>query len=745
MSIKLLIYNRENKQTDITNLITSITWSGDYKSASRKLEFNLLSTCYTVNNVPVIPIEEGYMVVFYENNKELFRGFIYSVSRQSNQDISFVAYDHGQKLTDIKVAYNFKEVTANAIATQILTDYGLSIGEIAPASYPYSKIFIDVSMYESIMSAYTSESANNNKKYMILAKEGKINVIHKGEIKLELELAEGKNIINSTYSSSITNVVNKVLIVDESGNSVSSMTNEEELKLYGLFQRVLKEEENKDTSVEAKKLLKKREQSASLTGYGDTTCITGYAVTVLDNHTGLKGLFFIDTDKHTWQNGEYTIDLNINFENIMNEVSAGSDEKEETTDITDSSTSSTIDCPGNENFIKPIAGASVTSPYGNRKHPVTGVYKLHTGADLGASSGTSIKAMASGTITEVTRMHTAWGNRVVITHTGGKYATMYAHMSSITVKKGQAIKQGEEVGKVGSTGYSTGAHLHFEVWKEAKESNTTDPVAMIGKQAVWCNHTTHSTSSSTTSTSGGTRYKAEFTAYAAGDGCGWTTSSGKKADYTKKMCAAPKNFAFGTKFAISGTGSFLDGQTYTVEDRGGAIIQKGDGTYVIDILMESRSACLKFGRKTGYITVGGSTSSSSSSNVSTSSTNNSLDSKRNKVVEVAKSKVGCPYVWGATGPNSFDCSGLCVYSYKQAGITIPRTTWEQYKGGKSVPANESSMLKGDLIITNNQNHVIMYIGNGKIIHAPRAGKPVSIEAYGSYWKGVTVGVRRYIY
>lgn len=67
-------------------------------------------------------------------------------------------------------------------------------------------------------------------------------------------------------------------------------------------------------------------------GYGDTTCITGYGVTVTDSSTGLKGLFYIDTDSHTWENGEYKIALNLNYKNLMNEVEAGEDEeKQETT------------------------------------------------------------------------------------------------------------------------------------------------------------------------------------------------------------------------------------------------------------------------------------------------------------------------------------------------------------------------------------------------------------------------------
>jgi 3D (Asp-Asp-Asp) domain-containing protein len=136
-------------------------------------------------------------------------------------------------------------------------------------------------------------------------------------------------------------MVNKVLIVDDNGNKVSEVKNDEWLKTYGLFQDVYKLQEDKDSNAEAKAMLKDIEQTCSLTGFGDTTCITGYGVQVKDTHTGLVGLFYIDSDTHTWEGGNYTIDLELNFKNIMNEVSVGEDEKENTSVNLDGSTTVT--------------------------------------------------------------------------------------------------------------------------------------------------------------------------------------------------------------------------------------------------------------------------------------------------------------------------------------------------------------------------------------------------------------------
>ncbi len=96
-----------------------------------------------------------------------------------------------------------------------------------------------------------------------------------------------------------------------------------------------------------------------------------------------------------------------------------------------------------------------------RKNPVSGIYKRHTGTDIGASYGAAIVAANSGTVT-LAGWNSGYGNCVIIDHGGGR-ATLYAHMSAYSVSKGQKVTKGQRIGSVGSTGNSTGPHLHFEV------------------------------------------------------------------------------------------------------------------------------------------------------------------------------------------------------------------------------------------------------------------------------------------
>lgn len=102
--------------------------------------------------------------------------------------------------------------------------------------------------------------------------------------------------------------------------------------------------------------------------------------------------------------------------------------------------------------------------FGNRFHPIDKRNKPHFGVDISAKAGTAIHAAASGTIKSTVRSDTGYGNQVTIEH-GYGFKTRYAHMYLFMVEEGQSVKKGEIIGFVGSTGKSTGDHIHYELWK----------------------------------------------------------------------------------------------------------------------------------------------------------------------------------------------------------------------------------------------------------------------------------------
>ena len=118
-------------------------------------------------------------------------------------------------------------------------------------------------------------------------------------------------------------------------------------------------------------------------------------------------------------------------------------------------------------FIWPVYGI-ISSPYGWRIHPIKKVKSFHTGIDLAATEGTPVFAADDGVV-EFAGRNGGYGNFILIDH--GVYSTAYAHLSRIDVYEGQRVKKGQLIGRVGSTGLSTGPHLHFEVRYRGRHMN----------------------------------------------------------------------------------------------------------------------------------------------------------------------------------------------------------------------------------------------------------------------------------
>ncbi|GHT48368.1 peptidoglycan-binding protein LysM [Spirochaetia bacterium] len=124
-----------------------------------------------------------------------------------------------------------------------------------------------------------------------------------------------------------------------------------------------------------------------------------------------------------------------------------------------------------ELFVYPVTGR-LSSSYGWRKDPFTGLRRYHRALDLSAPLGTPVKASMAGKVTTVS-VDDTYGNYVIITHSGG-FQSMYAHLKTVSAKQGASIRQGEPLGEVGSTGHSTGAHLHFAIYKNNAAVNPLD-------------------------------------------------------------------------------------------------------------------------------------------------------------------------------------------------------------------------------------------------------------------------------
>jgi cell wall-associated NlpC family hydrolase len=116
----------------------------------------------------------------------------------------------------------------------------------------------------------------------------------------------------------------------------------------------------------------------------------------------------------------------------------------------------------------------------------------------------------------------------------------------------------------------------------------------------------------------------------------------------------------------------------------------------------------------------------------------------------AVAQLGKPYVWGGTGPVGCDCSGLIMMAYRAAGVSLPRTTFQQVYAGTAV-YSFSDLMPGDLLFTpgsdgtaEDPGHVGMYVGQGLVIQAPQTGEDIEVTPFKGYWQQNVVAVRRVV-
>ena len=133
--------------------------------------------------------------------------------------------------------------------------------------------------------------------------------------------------------------------------------------------------------------------------------------------------------------------------------------------------------PSSSGFVFPLAYATkITDAYGYRIHPLSGTKKWHNGVDFAAGEGTAIYATKAGTVTSAT-YNEAYGNMVTINH-GDGYSSLYGHMTNYIVSVGDTVSAGQTIGYVGSTGWSTGPHLHFTIYYNGSDVNPLNYVSM---------------------------------------------------------------------------------------------------------------------------------------------------------------------------------------------------------------------------------------------------------------------------
>ena len=314
-----LIKPKESMLYDITDAVTSISWSGNILSAGRTLEFSYINNPYDKNlNIPVI--SEGDYAAFEVNGDEVYFGQIYDIVRSSAiGTLTFSSADMMRNLLESSGRYNFKNLTPEDIAAMVLNDVQVPYNNLAVTNYPIKSMIVDSkSIYDIIMSAYTVAYKATGKRYLPMIWHRAFGVWEAVYSVGNFELSDKNNIISININESCGQLTNLIKIYDDKGMQIGEVRDDESISKFGIFQQNYSVEDKVDPMTAAKNMLKVLpEQNITISAIGDINCLSGYSVIVNDSATGLSGKYWIKSDKHTFSNNNHMMELELSFEQLM--------------------------------------------------------------------------------------------------------------------------------------------------------------------------------------------------------------------------------------------------------------------------------------------------------------------------------------------------------------------------------------------------------------------------------------------
>lgn len=302
---------------DITPLLSTIRWSGDIRQAARKLEVELAFGRDYYLPKHTVPL--GSLLILKSDGKELLRGVVFDVSRDTGGSRRITAYDHLIYLLKSTGTYKFRNMTADAIIRKLCSDFSIPIGTLPSTGVTLSKLFPrDATIYDMCVMALTETTKRNGKKYMLRMKEGKLHVIEKGQQVARWLITEGQNLSTASYSESLSDMKDRVIIVGDKDQVLARAEDAALIKQYGLLQELRREGNIKSGEAQtiARNVLKelgKVGRKASITCLGIDDVEAGTAIEVKETLTGLSGTYYVDTDEHEVRGGQHTMSLKLNW------------------------------------------------------------------------------------------------------------------------------------------------------------------------------------------------------------------------------------------------------------------------------------------------------------------------------------------------------------------------------------------------------------------------------------------------
>jgi len=234
------------------------------------------------------------------------------------------AMDRGFQLSGNQGWYSFRDTTPEAAVAVLAADWGIPLGPVAATGVRLSRKFPGVALNKIIDTLYTLAGQQTGKRYQ-LGFDGEALTVKPKPETADLVLAPRVNITEATIAEDATQAQNSVAIYTETGKLLRTIDRKDDQALFGLLQAAVTQGDHENAEAEARAILEDGEvrQTVTVECQGDYALVTGAAVQVYETTSGVKGLFWVDGDVHTWRKGRHQCRLTLNFRNLMNDTSAG--------------------------------------------------------------------------------------------------------------------------------------------------------------------------------------------------------------------------------------------------------------------------------------------------------------------------------------------------------------------------------------------------------------------------------------
>lgn len=309
---------------DVTQLVQSITWSGSLRQTARQLSVRLAVP--RDGSVDPPPLAEGAALIFQGESGPLFTGQLVTATTNTQSSVADLnALDGGRFLVGNDGWYRFDNVTAEGAAGMAASDFGIPTGRLAGTGVTLRRKFPGVALDKIITTMYTLAGERTGKRYLLrFSGSGAMEVIEKAAA-ASLEIAQTMGVTNTW---NVTNLCNSVAIYTKEGKLVRKVEDSASQALNGRLEHAITQQDKEDAGPEAQAWLQDHGLQQNLTVEvldPPVSLITGEAVILRDTGSGVSGLFWVDSDTHSWKNKLHTGKFKLNFRNLMNSGSAGQD------------------------------------------------------------------------------------------------------------------------------------------------------------------------------------------------------------------------------------------------------------------------------------------------------------------------------------------------------------------------------------------------------------------------------------